>query len=285
MDYSLCMINYGGNTYNLTSLRSANDYYVKTFQSTSYFLNLCGPLASFNCYTTPNASACQNFASFNYALGTSYSQTVLPPNSFGAEFVLNYRGGDAGRSYSIEFFCSPPNNTNSSYPSIPEYMNESPIKTYNFRWITSKACPTPTPTPSRCGAGNVNLSPLRNFTNDYLVSSNGTVFYLNVCGGLIMGYYCSDIPTSICAFPRNRTLGSFSAGLSSYVQYFPTTNGVLAFFHGVGKFTAEIQFYCDPSVDKGSPTFILEFPEFHYRFNWGTRYACGWSNSNKITIT
>eukprot|EP01098_Paradermamoeba_levis_P013302 TRINITY_DN603_c0_g1_i2.p1 TRINITY_DN603_c0_g1~~TRINITY_DN603_c0_g1_i2.p1 ORF type:complete len:250 (+),score=50.39 TRINITY_DN603_c0_g1_i2:69-818(+) len=132
-DPTLCKINYGGNSYDLNNLRKPGTDYMASSASQSYYINMCGPLASFECWSTDtDMSACQSFSGFSYSLGKSKTQTV-GPSLAGGSFRLSYSGGDLGRSYSIDFSCG-------TSAGQPVWDSESPIKTYNFKWSSNLAC-------------------------------------------------------------------------------------------------------------------------------------------------
>jgi len=126
------------------------------------------------------------------------------------------------------------------------------------------------------------LSPLRNTTSDYFLPRNGTHqfwdFYLNLCQPVLTDYCSSG--TGGCYVwgskdnPGTASLGSFSS-MILYTTGFVTAKTIVAQFSGgTASRSFEIQFYCNSTVDIGSPEFWDENPPLHFNFQWMTKYAC-----------
>ena len=67
------------------------------------------------------------------------------------QLVARFTGGDEGRVSEIEFTCQPGTGVNS-----PTYVNEYPLRVYNFQWTTQFACsvtPTGSTTTTTGGGG------------------------------------------------------------------------------------------------------------------------------------
>jgi hypothetical protein len=193
-----------GFTYNVSSLRSAQDY---SFQATvlgkvyTYKLNICGPLVG-GCGNATNASGCQIFSNAigqtNYAVIGTPSTTlslnngvVSSVNSGGS--LCNLLFSQKARSFTYNFICDPTTNGQQG----PDFVGELPICSYNFNWRTNLVCSAPPPVScayeDRSRNIFIDMSPLRNsdFNWEYTDPATGSTYVINVCQPLI--------PDSVCA--------------------------------------------------------------------------------------
>jgi len=128
------------------------------------------------------------------------------------------------------------------------------------------------------------LSPLASAQDYYLQKNPPNIpwdVYINLCKPLV-NQICGSGVAMCQIWDPNSKGGHASLGTAvSLVLNITGKSGqtLLATFSG-GDLDrgSTITFYCDPSIDKGMPTYLIERPQYIYNFEWRTKYACPINN-------
>jgi hypothetical protein len=152
------------------------------------FINLCGPLVSYECGNNTNVSACLEGFLSNTSIGAPSSQLTLEDS----QVSLLYESGDKcpyllGSHYQsiINFVCDATTDGSQG----PEYSSKS-LCSYFFRWRTRLVCDQPTQVPcivdSAANGIYADLSSLRRSSNWVVEDPNtGNTYEINVCQSLV----------------------------------------------------------------------------------------------------
>jgi len=130
-----CFVNYEQYTIDLTPLRGTSDYKVAGMGNTTYFLNICGPLADNSvCTNISETVGCQINGPTQVTIGISDASSFYF-NATGKNVIAGYYGGTEGRRLVYQLDCDQTNGV-----GTPVYVNEYPPRTYNFYWKTNVVC-------------------------------------------------------------------------------------------------------------------------------------------------
>jgi len=114
-------------------------------QNWTVWINFCIPLVASPCVNNGTEGCMQwdpKSSRGHASMGTLGNRTFAQGKNPG-DVAARFTGGDAGRSFVINFSC------NKSLPGTgyPKFVQEFPALTYNFQWTTQYACPQNTSTP------------------------------------------------------------------------------------------------------------------------------------------
>eukprot|EP01091_Cochliopodium_minus_P000746 TRINITY_DN1065_c0_g1_i1.p1 TRINITY_DN1065_c0_g1~~TRINITY_DN1065_c0_g1_i1.p1 ORF type:complete len:300 (-),score=77.81 TRINITY_DN1065_c0_g1_i1:27-926(-) len=125
---SSCTFTLSNRQISLSTLRSSTDFYI----APDYSINICGSLINRCISNVTDSIACQRFPNTELSLGSS-SQYSYSFDSHLSSLNITYVGGDAGRKTNFVVLCS------KNYEE-PFFLNESPVKVYNFIWRNPLVC-------------------------------------------------------------------------------------------------------------------------------------------------
>jgi len=132
------------------------------------------------------------------------------------------------------------------------------------------------------GGNTYNFSPLSN-SQDYTVTdSNQQTYTINLCRSTVTQLCGADV--AICQSWAGN--GKASAGKYSTFTWQPGQSGATVtaqFAAGDDGRTSEIDFFCDQTIEVGTPAYDSENPQLHYKFKWNTKAACPSSNPSTTT--
>ena len=112
----------------LSSLRSDDDLFV----APNYSINICAPLVTPCVSTIQDSIGCQRDTTAQYSIG-KYNQFEYSYDLSSSSLNITYMGGDYGRVTNYIISCAT--------DFVPPYfLNENPVKVYNFVWKTPLVC-------------------------------------------------------------------------------------------------------------------------------------------------
>ncbi|XP_029676718.1 cation-independent mannose-6-phosphate receptor isoform X1 [Formica exsecta] len=261
-------------TYNLQSLMN-RDYTVVNTSGIKYKFGVCKALTDNACGT--ETGICNS--KYNTSLGQVNTNLIWQQ---GGPY-LNYTNGklcDNGlRHYTvIGFFCGPEGSSNQ-----PLLMEEYPCQTV-IHWNIDLACEKRI----KCVTNNddeINLTPLIQSTNNYIVKANGTEFHINICRPLVptRGLTCAhgSAACKVSVNSKNEYTNETSLG---FPEDSPTLNKdlqiILRYIGGsqcpenpVKSISSNFTFVCDNN-NQGLPVYKT-YVNCTYVFEWNTSIACG----------
>ncbi|XP_011863304.1 PREDICTED: cation-independent mannose-6-phosphate receptor [Vollenhovia emeryi] len=261
-------------TYNLQTLMN-KDFTVTNTSGVKYKFRVCGELADNTCGV--NTGVC------NSQRGTSLGKanTHLMWQQGGP--YLNYTDGDlcenGMRHYTlIAFVCEPQGS-----PNQPLLMKEYPCQTI-IHWNTDLVCEKKI----KCATVNddeINLTPLIQSTNNYVIKANGTEFHINICRPLVPtpGLTCAhgSAACKVSVTSKNEYVNEISLG---FPEDSPTLNRdlrtVLRYINGsqcpenpAKTISSNFTFICNNN-NQGLPVY-KHYANCTYVFEWNTSIACG----------
>jgi len=121
------------------------------------------------------------------------------------------------------------------------------------------------------------FTPLKSPT-DYHVPKNPPIVqwdtWINMCTA-ITTQTCGTGVAACQVWDPNSKSGHASLGSASSLTWQAGSQGPVAQFTGGDMDRQlEIDFVCDPNIDIGNPSFVIENPTRHYIFQWNTSVAC-----------
>ncbi|KAL6449215.1 hypothetical protein ACFW04_000702 [Cataglyphis niger] len=261
-------------TYNFQSLMN-RDYTVVNTNGIKYKFRVCEALTDNTCGI--GTGIC------NSKYGTSLGQanTNLIWQQGGP--YLNYTNGklcDNGLHHYtvIGFFCGPEGS-----PNQPLLMEEYPCQTV-IHWNINLACEKRI----KCATSNddeINLTPLIQSTNNYIIKVNGTEFHINICRPLVptRGLTCAhgSAACEVSVNSKNEYTNETSLG---FPEDSPTLNKDLQIIlrytggsqcpeNSVKSISSNFTFVCDNN-NQGLPVYKT-YVNCTYVFEWNTSIACG----------
>jgi len=122
------------------------------------------------------------------------------------------------------------------------------------------------------------LSPLKKSTDYQIKESTGTyIYYLNVCQPIVYtlcGQDCANCQTygssTTASLGKASTMILGPGKIKGKDGYGITAS----YLNGLSGRNFEIDFVCEPTAGVGEPTFTIEDPKLHYKFQWNTKYGC-----------
>ncbi|CAL1684751.1 unnamed protein product [Lasius platythorax] len=261
-------------TYDLQSLMN-RDFTVVNTSGIKYKFRVCGALTDNACRI--ETGICNS--KYNTSLGQANTNLIWQQ---GGPY-LNYTNGDLCENgmhhYTvIGFFCGPEGSSNQ-----PLLMEEYPCQTV-IHWNTDLACEKRI----KCTTNNddeINLNPLIQSTNNYIVRANGTEFHINICRPLVptRGLTCAhgSAACKVSVTSENEYTNEISLG---FPEDSPTLNKdlqiVLRYIGGsqcpenpVKSISSNFTFVCDNN-NQGLPVYKT-YVNCTYVFEWNTSIACG----------
>ncbi|XP_028050278.1 cation-independent mannose-6-phosphate receptor [Monomorium pharaonis] len=178
----------------------------------------------------------------------------------------------------IEFFCEPQNS-----PSRPLLMKEYPCHTI-IHWNTDLVCEKKI----KCATDNddeINLTPLIQSTNNYVIKANDTEFHINICRPLVptQGLTCAhgSAACKVSVTSKNKYTNEISLGfpednpilnkdLRTVLRY---TNGSQCPENPAKTIASNFTFICNNN-NQGLPIY-KHYVNCTYVFEWNTSIACG----------
>ncbi|XP_075587975.1 lysosomal enzyme receptor protein isoform X2 [Dermatophagoides farinae] len=176
-----------GNSFDLTSLKSAN-YYIVRGDQYDFELNLCGPIIGGSCQRAETA-ICQielDGQKRKFSLGNFHDKLVYWNSILNMTFTNGDPYNDVNRTprkSHISFVCD-----ETAGKGHPEFIGES-NRSYSFTWYTSLACVGQVPKTSHCTFENethfIDFSPLSmSVGNHFVLSDDSTIININFCKSL-----------------------------------------------------------------------------------------------------
>ncbi|XP_070158069.1 cation-independent mannose-6-phosphate receptor isoform X3 [Polyergus mexicanus] len=260
--------------YNMQSLMN-RDYTVVNTNGIKYKFRVCEALTDNTCGT--GTGICNS--KYNTSLGQANTNLIWQQ---GGPY-LNYTNGklcDNGLHHYtvIGFFCGP-----EGLPNQPLLMEEYPCQTV-IHWNIDLACEKRI----KCATNNddeINLTPLIQSTNNYIVKANGTEFHINICRPLVptRGLTCvhGSAACKVSVNSKNEYTNETSLG---FPEDSPTLNKdlqiILRYIGGsqcpenpVKSISSNFTFICDNN-NQGLPVYKT-YVNCTYVFEWNTSIACG----------
>ncbi|XP_011135989.1 cation-independent mannose-6-phosphate receptor isoform X2 [Harpegnathos saltator] len=262
-------------TYNLQPLMN-KDFIVTSSSDIEYKFRICGSLTDNTCGAKTGVCDSKHNASLGQANANLIWQQGGP--------YLNYTNGKicsqtGMRHYTIiGFFCGPEGSTNA-----PFLMEDNPCQTV-IHWNRDLVCEKRL----KCATDNddeINLTPLIQSTNNYVVKINDTEFHINICRPLVptRGLTCThgSAACKISVTAQGEYTNEISLG---FPVVSPTLNKDLrTTLHYLGgsecpdhptkSISSNFTFICDDNNQK-LPVY-KSFVDCTYMFEWKTSIACG----------
>ncbi|XP_071630310.1 cation-independent mannose-6-phosphate receptor-like isoform X1 [Temnothorax longispinosus] len=258
-------------TYNLQTLMN-KDFTVTNSSGVKF--RVCGALTDNTCGT--NTGVCN---SKRTSLGKANTNLIWQQ---GGPY-LNYTDGDSCengmRHYTvIGFLCEPQGS-----PNQPLLVKEYPCQTI-IHWNTDLVCEKKI----KCATDNddeINLTPLIQSTNNYIIKANGTEFHINICRPLVptQGVTCAhgSAACKVSVNSKNEYTNEISLG---FPEDNPTLNKdlrtVLRYINGsqcpenpAKTISSNFTFICNNN-NQGLPVY-KHYANCTYVFEWNTSIACG----------
>ena len=184
------------------------------------------------------------------------------------EVVVHFAGGDEGRNSEIRFTCDP-----AAKDGTPFYLNEEPVKQYNFGWRTAFACPV---SPSKAcslnyGGQSYDLSSLGNDERDYISNKDGSSFVLNFCRSTVNSLFEGAVALEVAG--KEAIVIANAEPVT--IEFQSESNSVLAKYSGgyEGR-RAYYYLFCNKNAGKGTPEYFSQSPGLIYNFVWNTSAVC-----------
>ncbi|UYV74012.1 IGF2R [Cordylochernes scorpioides] len=172
-------------------------------------------------------------------------------------------------------------------PGWKSAVNSAPVVTsvlnngcgYIMEWRITDACPRTSLEASNCTLVNeafglhIDLNLLRGLSHYPVRASNGTKYFVNLCGAPVLNSPCAGNNIGVCEAPGNgkATGGRTIANVSSSVTY---KDGVITLHYTEQKEEkAKIEFICDEKAGRGELQF-LENGANGPVFEWLSELAC-----------
>ncbi|KAL0115499.1 hypothetical protein PUN28_010785 [Cardiocondyla obscurior] len=260
--------------YNLQTLMN-KDFTVTNTSGVKYKFRVCGALTDNTCGT--NTGICNS--EHSTSLGQANTNLIWQQ---GGPY-LNYTNGNLCENgmhhYTlIQFVCEP-----QGVPNQPLLMKEYPCKTI-IRWNTDLVCEKKI----KCATDNndeINLTPLIQSTNNYVIKANNTEFHINICRPLVptQGLTCAhgSAACKVSVTLKNEYTNEISLG---FPEDSPTLNKdlrtVLRYVNGsqcpenpAKTISSNFTFICSNNNQK-LPAYKY-YVNCTYIFEWNTSIACG----------
>lgn len=261
-------------TYDLHTLMN-RDFNVTSTSGVKYKFRVCSALTDNTCENKTGICNLKNGTSLGQANANLTWQQGGP--------YLNYTNGDlcekGMRHHTlIAFFCE-----SQGSPSRPLFVKESSCQTI-IHWNTDLACEKKI----KCATDNndeINLTPLIQSTNNYVIKANDTEFHINICRPLVptQGLTCAhgSAACKVSVTSKNEYTNEISLG---FPEDSPTLNKdlrtVLRYINGsqcpenpAKTISSNFTFICDNN-NQGLPVY-KQYIDCTYVFEWNTSIACG----------
>ncbi|XP_028412187.1 cation-independent mannose-6-phosphate receptor-like isoform X2 [Dendronephthya gigantea] len=261
-----------GNVYDLSPLgkgtSSGKTYFTAKHSDTTYNIQICGKTASaFEfCANRATTGICQKTKDIVKIIGGGQG------NLYYNDGVLKmvFKNGDKCKSY-ITLFCNESAGTGS-----PVFVEEKKSCVYYFVWYTKHACPLKT---MECALkdkhGNeYDLSPLVRTKDNWKVTKNGKIYFINICRVLHRNNDTKSCPvrSSACMVSPNKP----GVDMGEIVGPFIVDNlGNPVLQYQNNNYRTIITFICDPEGKTGSPEWSnVDEKNNISSFTWKTKEAC-----------
>ncbi|XP_018059825.1 PREDICTED: cation-independent mannose-6-phosphate receptor [Atta colombica] len=261
-------------TYDLQTLMN-KDFTVTNVNGIKYKFRVCNALMDNTC---GNKTGICN-SKYGTSLGQANANLIWQQNGP----YLNYTNGDLcenGVSHYtlIRFFCEPQGSL-----SRPLLIKEFTCQTI-IHWNTDLVCEKKI----KCATNNddeINLTPLIQSTNNYIIKANDTEFHINICRPLVptQGLLCAhgSAACKVSVTSKNEYMNEISLG---FPEDSPTLNKdlqtVLRYINGsqcpenpTKTISSNFIFICDNN-NQGLPVY-KHYVNCTYIFEWNTSIACG----------
>uniref|UniRef100_A0A2P2ICE8 Autophagy-related protein 27 n=1 Tax=Hirondellea gigas TaxID=1518452 RepID=A0A2P2ICE8_9CRUS len=280
---------YTNSEFNLMPLRQSDRYEIINGNVT-LLLNVCGPVVDPRCPENNSGSCVKRNTEQTFVSGGLANANLL---SVPGTLSLTYKDGSScsngfTRTTSISFFCGAENATNG--PVLVSVDDNS--CTYFVNWHTELACNNRVDCIAQGYERDVDLRPLikhdDNYEVDYPNGEPGDKFFINVCRPLnhVIGTTCTA-GASACLVKKHQTNGTTTTqalslgkpllppnyGFDNSVMMLYTLGSYCLSTPGL-KYTTKINFVCDRSAGKGTPTFVTFTHDCQYQFEWRTYIVC-----------